>query len=79
MSVLQQLNQPELNWPVSVPTVSAERPGRSETPAASRPPESPTGELQLMEMILELSFLALPRAILRSACQRSRRGLCFRP
>jgi len=26
-----------------------------------------------------LSFLALPRAILRSACQRSRRGLCFRP
>ena len=53
MSVSQQLNQPELNWHVSAPTVPVRHPRRSETPAASRPPESPTGTIQLLEQILE--------------------------
>ena len=53
MSVSQQLNQPELNWPGNDRTEMVRGTDRSETPAASWPPESPTGPVQLMEEILE--------------------------
>ena len=53
MSVLQQLNQPELNWPGNDRTEMVRGTDRSETPAASWPPENPTGSVQLMERILE--------------------------
>jgi RNA-directed DNA polymerase len=53
VSVSQQLNQPELNWPGNDRTERVRGTDRSETPAASWPPESPTGSVRLMERILE--------------------------
>ena len=53
MSVSQQLNQPELNWSATDRAGMVRGTDRSETPAASRSPESPTGSVRLMEEILE--------------------------
>lgn len=53
MSVLQQLNQPELNWSATDRVHMTRGTGRSETFAASRMPERPTGSVRLMEEILE--------------------------
>ena len=53
MSVLQQLNQHELNWSENDRATMARGADRSETPAASWPPESPTESVRLMETILE--------------------------
>ncbi len=47
MSVLQQLNQPELNWPGNDRTDMVRGTDRSETPAASWPPERPTGSVRM--------------------------------
>jgi RNA-directed DNA polymerase len=63
MSVLQQLNQPELNWTESDRICMVGGTACSETLVASRPPESPTESVQLMEQILERDnmFRALHR------------------
>ena len=53
MSVSQQLNQPELNWSATDRADRVRGTDRSETPAASRSPDSPTGSVRLMEEILE--------------------------
>jgi len=53
VNVLQQLNQLELNLPVCAPTIPVRRDRSSEMFIASRLSESPTGEIRLMESILE--------------------------
>ena len=53
MSVLQQLNQPELNWSETDRVDMTRGTGRSETLTASRRSERPTGSARLMEQILE--------------------------
>ncbi len=65
MDVSQQLKQLELNLPVCAPTLPGRRDRSSETFIASRLSESPTGEIRLMESILE-------RGNLRRALQRVR-------
>ena len=53
MDVSQQLKQLELNLPVCAPTLPVRRGRSSETFIASRLSESPTGEVRLLESILE--------------------------
>ena len=53
MDVSQQMKQLELNLPTCAPTLPVRRDRSSETSIASRLSESPTGEIRLMESILE--------------------------
>jgi len=65
MNVSQQSKQLELNLPTGTPASPARRDRSSETFIASRLSESPTGEIRLMESILE-------RGNMRRALQRVR-------